>query len=325
MDSREFIRRFLGFPRNPSRPHFDEDFVSEGNANRDDGFSLFFGDRSSGLEGMFEHFHGDMWRQMDALHRQMEEMMTGFGTIDFHSSVELPQLPAPSPNDPGQHEEKKVFSWNFGPTPFFRQTEKKSPRDFMLKEGTDSDLTSRPALSPSPRKGRNAELGSVVPFNIPGSQNTGDTDLDGKISEEKLLQLIKQPTQIISPSKDQPGVFSAKKSVSVSTFRAPDNKIEHKRTVRDSSGREENTITRTIGDKSYTVTTVTEKDGSQHQHEAFRNMDETEVSKFEDEWNRKKPIHSISSAEPMLSPKVGPLLDLDEKSLFSRLFDSRNQ
>ncbi|CAG5125352.1 unnamed protein product [Candidula unifasciata] len=326
MDSREFFRRFLGFPRNPSRPHFDEDFAPEERASRDDdGFGAFFGDSSRGLEGMFEHFHGDMWRQMDALHRQMEEMMRGFGAIDFHSSVDLPQLPAPQPIDPGKQEGTQVFSWNLGPTPFFRHPEKKSPRDFMLKEGADSDLPSRPALPASPGTGHKTKFDGLVPFNIPGSHNSGDTDLDGKISEDKLLELIKQPKQKISLSQDVPGVLSAKKSVSVSTFRGPDNKIEHKRIVRDSSGREESTITRTIGDKSYTVTTVTETDGSQQQHQTFKNMDETQVSHFEDEWNKKKPIQPRSPADPVLTPKAGSLLDLNDRGLFTRIFDWKDQ
>ncbi|BFY97889.1 hypothetical protein BsWGS_00929 [Bradybaena similaris] len=323
MDSREFFRRWFGFSGRPSRPHFNEDeLAEEDNPDRNDGFSLFFGDSSQGLEGMFEHFHGDMWRQMDCLHRQMEEMMRGFGAIDFHSSMDVPPS---QPSVPGKIAGDKVFSWTYTPTPFFRHAEKKSPRDFMLKDGVDDELARRPALPASPHAGHESKFGSVLPatpFNIPGSGNTGDTDLDGKFSEDKLLEMIKQPNQKmpsphVLPSQDKPYVFSAKKSVSVSTVKGPDNKVEHKRTVRDSSGHEESTITRTIGDKSYTITTVTGKDGGQQRHEAFKNMDESEVSKFEDEWKQKKQVQPGSP--------IWPLLDMDDKSLFTRLFDWKDQ
>lgn len=46
--------------------------------------SIFFGSLN-GLEDMFEHFHGDMQRQMEAIQKEMEDIMRGFGAVDFSS------------------------------------------------------------------------------------------------------------------------------------------------------------------------------------------------------------------------------------------------
>lgn len=56
-------------------------------------------------------------------------------------------------------------------------------------------------------------------------------------------------------------------------------KIEQKKTVRDSSGREETTVTRTLGDKSHTLTTRVDPSGIPETTETFTNIDEG-MSKF---------------------------------------------
>lgn len=50
--------------------------------------------------------------------------------------------------------------------------------------------------------------------------------------------------------------------------------MEQKKTVRDSSGREETTVTRTMGDKSHTVTTRVDQSGIPETVETFTNIDE---------------------------------------------------
>ena len=44
--------------------------------------------------------------------------------------------------------------------------------------------------------------------------------------------------------------------------------------VRDSQGREQTTITRSLGDQSHSVTTKIGEDGKQEKHETFTNMAE---------------------------------------------------
>ena len=57
-------------------------------------------------------------------------------------------------------------------------------------------------------------------------------------------------------------------------------RIEEKRTVRDSSGREETTVTRTIGDKSHSVTTRVDPSGIPETTETFTNVDEGSRAEF---------------------------------------------
>lgn len=49
--------------------------------------------------------------------------------------------------------------------------------------------------------------------------------------------------------------------------------MEERRIVRDSSGREEETITRKIGDSSHSVTTITGEGGVVEKQETFQNIE----------------------------------------------------
>uniref|UniRef100_A0A0B7BC29 HCLS1-associated protein X-1 n=2 Tax=Arion vulgaris TaxID=1028688 RepID=A0A0B7BC29_9EUPU len=330
MDSRDFFRRFFGFPnRHPTDfvGNDDDEFPRDEHNHPDFEFNVFFDDGSRGLAGMFEHFHGDMWRQMEALHKQMDEMTKGFGVIDFPSFFGRSKLLPLDQDEQGKHvPDEKGFFWSSPPNPFFKRDDKRNPRDFMLKEGVEEEFHPENPSLPAPptvdgNKSKFDEVYTVPHWNTPGSQNKGDTDLDGKFSEDRILEMIQQPKQQlpkkIQPSQDKPKIFSSRKHVSVSTVRGLDNKVEHKRTVRNSSGHEENTVTRSIGDKSYSVTTVTEKDGTQTRHETFQNMDDKDVSKFEEEWNKKPQRHPTSD----LTAWPVPTLDKEDRNIFSKLFD----
>ena len=54
--------------------------------------------------------------------------------------------------------------------------------------------------------------------------------------------------------------------------------VEERRTVRDSSGREETTVTRRMGDKSHTVSTIRDEQGHVVKKETFNNVDKGEIT-----------------------------------------------
>ena len=53
--------------------------------------------------------------------------------------------------------------------------------------------------------------------------------------------------------------------------------MEERRTVRDSSGREETTVTRRMGDSSHTVSTIRDEQGHEEKYETFKNIEKGEI------------------------------------------------
>lgn len=94
---------------------------------------------------------------------------------------------------------------------------------------------------------------------------------------------------VVSPYQRKPilpQIRSFGQSMSSKTIRRPDGTTEIHKTVRDSSGNEETVVTRQMGDKQYTVTVRTDKEGRQETCEEFINMDEQELPKFKDYWSQ---------------------------------------
>jgi hypothetical protein len=87
-------------------------------------------------------------------------------------------------------------------------------------------------------------------------------------------------------SSIKPRIQSFAKSSSVQTIRRPDGSIEHYRTVRDSEGNEETTITKQIGNKRHTVVTKKTKDGVETTTEDIVNMDDKDLKEFNDNWKQ---------------------------------------
>ncbi|XP_033749851.1 uncharacterized protein LOC117334370 isoform X2 [Pecten maximus] len=88
--------------------------------------------------------------------------------------------------------------------------------------------------------------------------------------------------------------FSSGRSVSVSTSIGP-NGIEERRTVRDSQGGEEVTVTRKQGSQAHSITTKTDKNGVQEKIENFTNMNENDLSDFNYKWSNKTEQSTYSA------------------------------
>uniref|UniRef100_A0A2C9KT53 HCLS1-associated protein X-1 n=1 Tax=Biomphalaria glabrata TaxID=6526 RepID=A0A2C9KT53_BIOGL len=323
MDMGDMFRRFFGLRSARRSDRFvdaddsddDDSFHnhmndnSKYNENHDDtGMGIFFGSLN-GLEDMFEHFHGDMQRQMEAIQKEMEDIMRGFGAVDFSSVFHGPTFREIEPSKDSKAEDSSPKIWFGSVSPFFHnglRKEKQSPRDFMLKE----NYLDTPKAIETPSKGYEAPI--LVPHG--DDLRSTDSDLDGKISEDKLIDLIKKPNVVepSHPEQRQPSFFSTSKSYSFSTFRGPDGRIEEKRVSRDSSGREESTVTMKLGDRAYSVTEVTHPDGKHEKRESYNNVDEKDLSKFLESWS--KPNGSL------MPPPQHSDLDSKDVDLFSKLF-----
>lgn len=346
MDIGEVFRRFFGIPsysysyrpREPDFPNLpseserfhpeERNFEDDGCYDDNENIEFFFESpgNKNGLDGMFEHFNGGIFAQMEQLHRQMDDMMRGFGAINFPPVDNIPSLPPNSPpsadkNEDSRHGNGSIWFGNRSPFSNIGSSEKpNSPRDFMLKDGENDTEVS----DPTPSK----KLPKIGPIYTPGKpEKIQDSDLDGSLSDHDILSLVKpqvdtpRQQQPLQPRQHQPaGFFSSSSSVSFSSFTGADGKVEKKKVVRDSTGREETTVTRSLGDQSHSVTTVTNQDGSQEKHETFQNMDEKDVGSFENVWNSPSQKPRNHPADQLVQPNVMPRIDLHDQDLFSKLF-----
>ncbi|KAL1491132.1 hypothetical protein ABEB36_011774 [Hypothenemus hampei] len=115
-----------------------------------------------------------------------------------------------------------------------------------------------------------------------------DRDLDGKLSITDIDKFFNNENnkgqQNVMPKRDfSPGPFQNRffnQSVQVRTVRQPDGSVETHRTVRDSEGNEETTVTRKMGEKEYTIIKKRDKEGKEEIHENMINMTEQDKPSF---------------------------------------------
>ncbi|KAJ7416541.1 HCLS1 associated protein X-1 [Willisornis vidua] len=91
-------------------------------------------------------------------------------------------------------------------------------------------------------------------------------DLDSQVSSAGLGTILRP---------DEPKSHSYFQSVSVTKVTLPDGAVEERRTVQDSSGRRETTVTRRKGDQAF-ITTTKEDGQSKDYREEVVNMDDRE-------------------------------------------------
>lgn len=309
-DIREFLRSMYGIgnrrpPNGFPRPREDEiDLDEEGDEVPWEGDTMF--------GGLFSHLS----RDIEQMHRQMEEMFQHFD-VEFPpdaSDLRNPELPA-------------------------------NPRDDMLKEPD-----SNPNVSPDGQDSPSHEFHGVIPgFHHPPSffgeffsrpnprmvepSEKKDKELDGIDDKEEIARLFNPnstpPRSHGNPMMPHSRSFSSGRSVSVSTSVGPNGQLEERKTVRDSSGEEEVTVTRKLGNQSYSTTTKIDRNGVQEKVENFTNMDEKDVSDFNERWsnNNSRPRDGLSGPvrpDAMLkSPHIPHDSDKDTKftSLLKNMFD----
>ncbi|XP_046354655.2 HCLS1-associated protein X-1-like isoform X1 [Haliotis rufescens] len=290
MDPRDLFRgifgfnrhRFDGSERNRNDRFFDDD---------DDDFAEY--DDGTDTDHMFHHFHDEMQKQMDSLNQQMEEMFKQFGAVDFPSVL---------PGEPS------------GPA----VTQK--PRDKMLKPGQSEGSPASPSLEDQPRLDAPSlfrRFFTVPRFGQIQQEEKVDKDLDNDVEGKDL-------SKILSPMQPErrgmfphgPGIFSHHGSVSITTIRGADGKLEQRKTVIDSDGNEETTVTRQVGDKSHTIRTKKDEFGVVEENQTMKNIDKDDLTSFDEQWQN-KGRQPTDPRDTMVIPKS----DSDEtRSIFRNLF-----
>uniref|UniRef100_A0A3B3STA6 HCLS1 associated protein X-1 n=1 Tax=Paramormyrops kingsleyae TaxID=1676925 RepID=A0A3B3STA6_9TELE len=170
--------------------------------------------------------------------QEMEEVFSFLNTWDRQPGFRhfgVPQIEAPPPEDNMEHSG--------------RGGKAGSLRDFMLKS---PDQPAAPPTDPPPSR-------HWMPFSKVHHAMILDTygnpcftihchlfsDLDSQVSTKGLEEILSP-----SPTPSQPTVRSFSQSVMITKVVTPDGAVEERRTVRDSHGNEETTITRSRGPQS---------------------------------------------------------------------------
>lgn len=213
---------------------------------------------------------------------------------------------------PGIH--FKIFSDPFEMTRYFEFQMDNMLKNFLFGFGHNGNILpadkdsfgALPPIQSNPRANLRDEVLKSDIENIPSNYFTPDTkldtDLDGKISMDDLSKVWKDPntSQSIEPYNppQRYNFHTFGKFTSTKIIRQPDGSVEQHRTIRDSEGNEETTVTRKIGDKTHTIITKKDKNGVEIKTEDLINMNENELQDFEKKW---KPITESKYDEKSLT------------------------
>ncbi|XP_009889894.1 PREDICTED: HCLS1-associated protein X-1 [Charadrius vociferus] len=115
-----------------------------------------------------------------------------------------------------------------------------------------------------------------------------DQDLDSQVSSAGLGTILRP---------DEPKSHSYFQSVSVTKVTLPDGAVEERRTVQDSQGRRETTVTRRRGDQAF-ITTTKEDGQSKDYREEVVNMDDRELAQFAGTWPRQDELRAPNLSDP---------------------------
>ncbi|XP_075763487.1 HCLS1-associated protein X-1 [Pelodiscus sinensis] len=274
----ELFRGFLGLPRGrrPREPFFggmtrdeEEDEDEEAGPSFGAGPGEDFGFSFGGMR-----FHDNFG--FDELFRDFNELFNEMGAWTLpHQPFELP-APEPAPGHPREEQTRQAL------------------RDAMLKY-PDSR---RPRSSPEEGGDLEADAGLAAPGTRPWRPFAGlgemrpappstreDKDLDSRVSSEGLETVLRA---------GEPKAPSYFQSVSVTTVTRPDGSVEERRTVQDSQGHRETTVTRR------TVARGTPQEGGQGEdpREEATVLDDGELAQFVGDWQQQGGLRSPGLGDP---------------------------
>ncbi|XP_042641007.1 HCLS1-associated protein X-1 [Tyto alba] len=269
MNFYDAFRGFFGFPGRcrPRDPLFggtawDEEEEEE----EDDGpslaqpppdFAFGFGFSPGGSRGAFE-----------GLFRDVGELLGVFGGA-WPGAPHPIEPPQPGPSEPGAG---------------------RPLRDSMLKQPDGSASSA----SPEGPEHRSDPAWPWRPF--PGLEDARpappglkeDQDLDSQVSSAGLGTILRP---------EEPKSRSYFQSVSVTKVTLPDGAVEERRTVQDSQGRRETTVTRRRGDQAF-ITTTKEDGQSKDYREEVVNMDDRELAQFAGTWPQPDELRAPNLSDP---------------------------
>ncbi|XP_050183844.1 HCLS1-associated protein X-1 [Myiozetetes cayanensis] len=257
------FRGFFGFPgpRRPRDPLFGGAAWDEEEEEEDDGPGLAQPPQDFG----FGFSPGASRGTFEELFRDMGELLGALGG----AWAGPPQPFAPALPSPG---------------------EERPLRDSMLKHPDSPPASAAPA---GPEGGRDPArpwrpflgLDDAGPA-PPGPK--ADQDLDSQVSSAGLGTILRP---------DEPKSRSYFQSVSVTKVTLPDGAVEERRTVQDSQGRRETTVTRRRGDQAFITTTKEDGQGKDYREEVL-NMDDRELAQFAGSWPRQEELRPPNPSDP---------------------------
>ncbi|XP_064588701.1 HCLS1-associated protein X-1 [Zonotrichia leucophrys gambelii] len=152
-------------------------------------------------------------------------------------------------------------------------------RDSMLKQPDSPPASAAPGSSGDLARPWRPFLGLEDAPRAPPALKE-DQDLDSQVSSAGLGTILRP---------DEPRSHSYFQSVSVTTVTLPDGAVEERRTVQDSQGRRETTVTRRRGDQAF-ISTTREHGQSKDYREEVLNMDDRELAQFAGTWPQQEEI-----------------------------------
>lgn len=302
----DFIKSIFGFKSDRCQP----------NENIPDFYVFYEGDQEEqgqpyphyGFDNLFHHFHGNMFQQMEELSRHMEDMFHNSGHVEFHIPPDFEGPHQKPPENPRDHMLKEPDGYT--------ESQSQQPTTFLPPQGPRF-------FHPPPFFGR---------LPSPRIKDPDIEDLDEKGKADSIVDLLNNPSEssdltVNSRSPSFGGspfrsfTWSGSSTFSSQTIRGTEGKFEQKRTVRDSNGNEEITITRSIGNQTHSVTMKKDKTGATTEKiENFQNMDQDDLSKFEDKWRRNQQAIEDNPGDRMINPAPIKPDRGDNDSFFKKFF-----
>merc|ERR1719391_1962618 len=111
--------------------------------------------------------------------------------------------------------------------------------------------------------------------------------------------------------------FSFGSSMSGRTVRGPNGGIESTRTVKNSDGSETVSVTKKIGDQSYSVVTTRDSSGAESSEEKLLNINQSDLEDFKKRFNS-KPVQQFG--DPRQDMIVGPQSDPTYNKIWDKFF-----
>ncbi|KAM6112600.1 HCLS1-associated protein X-1-like [Phoenicopterus ruber ruber] len=256
------FRGFFGFPgrRRPRDPLFGGTaWDEEEEEEEEDGPSLAQPPQDFAFG--FGFSPGGSRGAFEELFRDVGELLGVFGGAWAGPRRPSPPLPGPGPGEGGAG---------------------RPLRDSMLKQPDGPAGASDPARPWSPFPG--LEDARPAP---PGLKE--DRDLDSQVSSAGLGTILRP---------DEPRSRSYFQSVSVTKVTLPDGAVEERRTVQDSQGRRETTVTRRRGDQAFIATTKEDGQGKDYREEVV-NMDDRELAQFAGTWPQQDELRAPNPSDPV--------------------------
>ncbi|KAF2899928.1 hypothetical protein ILUMI_06267 [Ignelater luminosus] len=245
------IKSYLGFPASDSDHSLNTNKPIPKNSVREEVITRDRDNNNEYVPDNYDRFGFNIFSNPLEVHRyfehQMNEMMKSFGVFGNHD-----------------------FFFGGNGEPFFDDN------------SFGKDFPQFPAIEDFHKQQDQSQRSLREQFLKPGyeqpkisKEHKSDQDIDGRFDMGDLDSVLKG-----TPSQPQVKTFMYGQSMSTKTVRKPDGTIETHRTVRDQQGNEETTVTRRQGDKEYSITTRTDKDGQKEIVENLVNMDENDKDAF---------------------------------------------